>query len=104
MKYALLIASLVFSSCGSLPKKPEVSNCIMIVELELASCFNNQTGEEVDVPFMEMDKYVAFSPEDWTEVLTYIRLLERFRTTRKETKKFLNSYRLNEKRVEELVK
>lgn len=95
-KFALLIVSLVFSSCGKLPNKPEVENCIIIESLGLSACFNNQTGEERDIPLSEMDKFVCFSPEDWTETLTYIRLLERSRKTRREARKFQRSFYQNQ--------
>ena len=102
MKYALLIVSLVFSGCGrngSLPRKPEVANCIVIESLGLSACFNNQTGEEYDVPFEDMNKYVCFSPGHWTLTLAYIRLLERYKTTGFEAAKFRKSYESNKMSV-----
>jgi hypothetical protein len=93
---------LVFNSCGKLPDKPEVENCIIISSLNLSACYNNQTGEERDIPLKDMNKFVCFSPEDWTETLSYIRLLERFKTTSSQAKRFIESYEYNKKRVDEL--
>lgn len=88
---------LMLASCGRLPSKPEVENCIIITELGIASCFNNQTSNEYDLPLEDMNKYTCFSPEDWNEILTYTRLLERARSknTRREAKKFRRASELN---------
>jgi len=92
MRYVLLIASLVFNSCGTLPEKPEVTNCLFLIEHNRAACLNNVTGEESEVPLTAMDKYVAFSPGDWVKAIDYIRMLEKYRRNHPEIKKLLGSY------------
>ena len=78
-KYAtLIVIILVSSSCGTSPEKPtNIWDCRIIAAESVAFCINNTTLEEKDIPILSMDKYVAFSNEDWSRILIYIKLLER---------------------------
>jgi len=52
-------------------------------------CSNNQTSNEYNLHITETDRYIMLAPDDWGEVLEYIRLLEK-RIKNKSTKKELN--------------
>jgi hypothetical protein len=82
-KSALLIAIITASSCGTLPKKPEIEACAIIYEESVGFCINNITGAERDVPLPDMDKYVALSPQHWGDILVYVRKLESRLTNKK---------------------
>ena len=74
----MLILILLVSSCGSKQlEKPVVSDCRIILEAGVAFCIENQTGRQYDVDLNQLDKWVAFSPEDWSKILIYVKLLER---------------------------
>ena len=59
----------------------------MIVELQSAFCINNQTNEEKEISFNEMNKYSCYSNKDYTLILKYVRELElRLNSKNKTTK------------------
>lgn len=76
-KFAIFIATLLVSSCGTgLPEKPSISDCRVILDEAVAFCINNQSGQEYDIPLSATDRWVLMSPNDWSELLIYVKLLE----------------------------
>jgi len=75
--FVLLLGICLFSSCGSLPKKPKIELCAhneLAMEVE---CFDNQTQEYRSIPINQTDRYIMTSPDDWGLILLYIDRLQR---------------------------
>jgi hypothetical protein len=96
---ALLIVITTASSCGSKPVKPNnIWDCRLIIEEMIGFCINNTTLEEKEISISEMDKYVAFSNEDWARILIYIKQLESV-TPKKYKKYIINFDKINKKHI-----
>ena len=93
MKTKLLIIStiLIFSSCGSLPKKPSIDLCSNIVSTQRVPCVNNQSRDSYILDYNETDKYLMLSPDHWGLILKYIRKLENRAGFKKEARKILKA-------------
>lgn len=97
LKACFVISSLLFVACGSLPKKPDVTMCVIDYPRNQGIC-GSVKGEDIQstsqlsygelvravyqssnvflVPLSEMDKSVCFAPREWEKVQNYIDLLE----------------------------
>ena len=75
--YALLCAIFLFSSCGSLPKKPLVEICANDVINNEVECYDNQSQSHRTLNYSETDRYIMFSSVDWGLILLYIDRLKR---------------------------
>lgn len=95
----LLIVIATVSSCQSVQKPQNIWDCRIIWELQMGFCINNTTLEEKDIPLESMDKYTAFSPKDWGEILIYIKQLEAV-TPSKYRDKYFRFNKLNKKHIE----
>jgi hypothetical protein len=73
----MLLGIFLFSSCGSLPRKPSIDICSHDAPSFEVECYNNQTGNFKTIPIEKTDKFIMFSPDDWGLVLLYIGKLER---------------------------
>lgn len=77
MKFVLLSGIFLFSSCGSLPKKPLIEICAHNENVSEVECFDNQTQTNRTLRIDETDRYIMFSPDDWGLILLYLRKLEK---------------------------
>lgn len=73
-----LFATLMFSSCGSLPKRPSIDICAHDEPQHLVYCENNQGGPSKTFSTEETDRWIMLNPEHWGIVLQYIRELEAY--------------------------
>lgn len=71
-----LFGTLIFSSCGSLPKRPSIDICAHDVPERLVYCENNQGGPSKTYSTEETDRWIMFNPDHWGLVIQYIRQLE----------------------------
>ena len=94
-----LIVIILVSSCQSVKKPQNIWDCRIIIETFSALCINNTSHEEKEISINDMNKYVAFSNDDWGRVLTYIKQLEEV-TPRKYHNKFLEFVKTNKKHIE----
>lgn len=75
-RLGLLFATLICSSCGSLPAKPKIDLCAHDQPRGQVYCVNNQTNQDTTLNIEDTDKYIMLSPEHWGLTLKYIRILE----------------------------
>lgn len=83
--FVLLSVGFVFSSCGSLPKKPQIELCAHNQAHGSVECFDNQSGEFSSYSINETNSWVMMKPDDWGLVILYIDKL-RQRTRNKKVK------------------
>lgn len=66
-------------SCGSgVPKRPSIDACKVIMQERIVYCVNNITKDDYEISLDDIDRYVAFSEDDYQQLLLYIKLLQRY--------------------------
>lgn len=90
-KLKQLFVALICSSCAGVPTKPVIDLCANDLDLGQVHCVNNQTQESRSIPWYETDRFIMLSPEDWGDILIYIRALEKNKKTKIEAKKILKA-------------
>lgn len=86
LRNLLITISLVLSACASLPPPPSINTCIIAIHTDLNSsyavCVPSQSSirkwhvdaadATTEIPLSTMDNYISFSPDDWSQIESYL--------------------------------
>lgn len=76
IRLAILLVILFNASCYKLPEKPSVFLCTYRAVDSIFVCARTTNEDVVEVKAKDAQGFVAFSPSDWSIVMTYINLLK----------------------------
>jgi hypothetical protein len=89
----LLATAFSLCACAGVPEKPDVEICSIDIGSNIGRCARTkqvQTVEDAEyhallrrtemtavrhIPLSQMDKFLAFSPDDWAKVAIYMKVL-----------------------------
>ena len=69
----VILFSLVTLSCSALPNRPDLFVCTLSVQFGKLYCTKSVSGDKVEFPIEQGDKFVCMSPPEWVTLNSYIK-------------------------------